>query len=388
MGTSIVAALGAGIYLAGNPVAGNGLIRVSQAGDTGNAAAPNGAGRISSKATAADPGPTYAQLASRSAVLLESTFYNGTGLWHMCYPLGICATKNRDWGSDSLTNLLYFRWLTTNDQSVLPILRQLAQTARYWPSQSTASSDSVMWDAVAELRMYQATGSKIALEKAAAALQWLATDPGLATGACPAIDYQWPHGQRGDLKTIETASNYIKALLLMYQITGGPSYLATAQAQYAEVRQYFLARAVPLYTAYMFDDGTSCHVLRGQYFASVNGNMIWAGVALAQATGNPVYLSQAIATARAVQHRLGDGTGVFADLQADNDIVGPLIEAMYSLATTARQAFAVRWLMVNASAAGADTNPLGEFGRFFDGPPPASIATAWQMDGGMAVMMA
>ncbi|HEX9031154.1 MAG TPA: hypothetical protein VF834_04875, partial [Streptosporangiaceae bacterium] len=47
-----------------------------------------------------------------------------------------------------------------------------------------------------------------------------------------------------------------------------------------------------------------------------------------------------------------------------------------------------RWLMVNASAAGADTNPLGEFGRFFDGPPPASIATAWQMDGGMAVMMA
>lgn len=387
MGTSIVAAISAAIYVTGNPVAGRGMIRVSQGGDAGRRA-PKSQRNVSGKATAADPGPTYAQLATRSTVLLEGTFYNGNGLWHMCYPLGICSTKNRDWGAGALTNLLYFRWLTTNDQSGLPILRQLAQTARYWPSQSTASSDSVMWDAVAELRIYQATRSKIALAKAAAALQWLATDPGLATGACPAIDYQWPYRQRGDLKTIETASNYIKALLLMYQITGGSSYLATAQAQYADVRHYFLAKGAPLYTAYMFDNGTSCHVLPGQYFASVNGNMIWAGVALAQATGKPAYLRQAIATARAVRHHLSDAAGVFADLQADNDIVGPLVEAMYSLATTAHQAFAARWLMTNASAAGADTNPLGEFGRFFDGPPPVSMATAWQIDGGIAVMMA
>ena len=65
----------------------------------------------------------------------------------------------------------------------------------------------------------------------------------------------------------------------------------------------------------------------GQYFASVNGNMIWAGQALAAATGAGRYLSQAVATARAVRANLSDGAGVFADLQADNDITGPLVEA-------------------------------------------------------------
>ncbi len=53
--------------------------------------------------------PSYAALATRSARLLETTFYNGQGLWRMCDP-AICNTKNRDWGADSLTNLLYFRW--------------------------------------------------------------------------------------------------------------------------------------------------------------------------------------------------------------------------------------------------------------------------------------
>src|SRR5260221_9839745 len=121
----------------------------------------------------------------------------------------------------------------------------------------------------------------------------------------------------------------------------------------------------------MFDSGSACTLLPGRYFASVNGNMIWDGQALAAATGERRYLSQAVATARAVQAHLSDGTGIFADLQADNDIVGPLIEAMYSLATTGHQAFAARWLLANASAAGAAGNVLGGGGRvFFRAPPP------------------
>src|SRR5258707_7360274 len=83
------------------------------------------------------------------------------------------------------------------------------------------------------------------------------------------------------------------------------------------------------------------------------------GQALAAADGESRSLRQAVATARAVQAHLSDGTGIFADLQADNDIVGPLIEAMYSLATTGHQAFAARWLLANASAAGAAGNVLG-----------------------------
>ncbi len=329
---------------------------------------------------------TYAALATRSARRLETTFYNGHGLWRMCDP-AICNTKNRDWGAGSLTNLLYFRWVIAHDRSVLPILRTLADTAHTWFPGEHGSSDSVMWDAVADVRIYQATGSKTALAKAEAAMRWLGTVPGLASGACPSTDYQWPFGQRGNLKTIETASNYVKAALLLYKITRIRTYLSIAESEYAQVRQYFLAPS-GLYTAYMFDSGSACHVLPGRYFASVNGNMIWDGQALAAATGERRYFSQAVGTARAVQVHLSDGAGIFADLQADNDIAAPLVEAMYSLATAGHQAFAARWLLANASAAAADGNALGEYGRFFDGPPPAVLATAWQINGGIAVMQA
>jgi hypothetical protein len=331
---------------------------------------------------------SYPALAARSVRLLETSYYNGTGLWHMCVPVGTCSTKNRDWGADALTNVLYFRWALSRDRSVLPFLRTLAQTAPLWQPGASASSDSVAWDAVADVRMYQATGSKTALAKAEAALAFVDSEPGLGSGACPAVDYQWPYRQRSDLKTIETASNYVKAAILLYQVTGARHYLDAARQQYAQVRAYFLARPVPLYSAYMFDNGQSCQVLPGQYFASVNGNMIWAGSALAAATGHPGYLRQAIATARAVQARLSDAAGIFADLQADNDIVEPLIEAMYRLATHNQQRFATRWLLANASAAGADITPQGQFGRFFDGPPPAAQAPAWQINGGIALAIA
>src|SRR5260221_12729513 len=125
----------------------------------------------------------------------------------------------------------------------------------------------------------------------------------------------------------------------------------------------------------MFDSGSACTLLPGRYFASVNGNMIWDGQALAAATGERRYLSQAVATARAVQAHLSDGTGIFADLQADNDIVGPLVEAMYSLATTGHQAFAARWLLANASAAGAAGNVLGGECRVFPAGAPAPRPT-------------
>jgi len=330
---------------------------------------------------------SYATLATRSIQLLETSYYNGTGLWHMCVPV-ICNTKNRDWGADVLTDVLYFRWMLDRDPSVVPLMRRLAQTAHLWLSGQLGSSDSVTWDAVADVRLYQLTGEKTALAKAEAALKFVDTEPGLATGACPRIDYQWPDGARGQLKTLETGSNYIKAALLLYGSTGKRTYLTRAISQYGLARKYFLDRKMSLYSSYLFDTGTKCTLLPGQYFASVNGNMIWAGSMLAQITGKARYLHNARATAQAVNRKLSDGDRVFADLQADNDIVEPLIEAMYRLATVDHAAFATRWLLHNASAAGADDNSNGQFGRFFDGPPPTSLATVWQINGGIALMVA
>jgi hypothetical protein len=328
----------------------------------------------------------YADRATRSVRLLEHTFYNGAGLWHMCVPVA-CFTKNLDWGADSLTYALYLRWMFTRDPTVPPIMRALSRTARTWGPADTGSSDTAMWDAIADAREYQVTRARTALAKAEAAFSWVDSvkAAGFAAGACPAIDYQWPDGRRGDLKTLETASNYIKAAILLYRTTGHRAYLAKAEREYAQVRHYFLTSSVPLYTVYVFDNGTTCRALPGHFFASVNGNMIWAGQALARATGDRGYLSQAIATARAVRSRLGDAAGIFADLQADNDVAEPLIEAMYNLATSGRQAFAASWLMANASSAGADTNAAGVPGRFFDGPPPATLASAWQVNGGVAL---
>jgi hypothetical protein len=331
----------------------------------------------------------YTTRAATAARLLERTFYNGTGLWHMCSGMR-CSTKNRDWGSDSLTYDLWFRWSLTRDPAIPPLIRTLALTAHAWVPGDTGSSDTVMWDSVAGSREYQVTGSRVALAKAKAAFSWVDSvmADGFGSGACPEIDYQWPHGQGGDLKTLETATNYIKAALLLHQITGSPRYLAKAESQYQQVRRYFLIGSVPLYTVYVFDNGITCKALPGRYFASVNGNMIWAGQALASATGDRRYLQQSIATAQAVRARLSDAHGVFADLQADNDVVEPLIEAMYNLATAGHQRFARQWLLSAASAAGADQNAAGEFGRFFDGPPPTSVATAWQINGGVALIQA
>jgi hypothetical protein len=331
----------------------------------------------------------YASRATRAVNLLERRFYNGTGLWHMCLQLS-CSTKNRDWGSDSLTYVLYLRWMLTRDQSVPPIMRTLASTAHAWIPGDKGSSDTVMWDAIAEAREYQVTGSRVALAKSVQAFRWVDSvmAHGFATGACPDIDYQWPHGGDTGLKTLETATNYIKAALLLHEITGSTAYLAKAEREYQQVRRYFLIGSAPLYTVYAFDDGSTCRPLPGRYFASVNGNMIWAGSALAADTGNQAYLAQAVATAQAVRARLGDSNGVYADLQADNDVSEPLIEAMYRLASHDHQRFAAGWLLASASAAGADQNAAGEFGRFFDGPPPTGPATAWQVNGGAALMQA
>ena len=243
------------------------------------------------------------------------------------------------------------------------------------------------WDAVALLDEYAATGDRVALARAKSAFAFVERSGAYALGACPRVDYQQPGGGTNRLKTLETDSNLIKAALLLYRATREPAYLAAARAHYRAVRAYFLDPSVPLYTVYLFDDGSSCaaaptSVLRlGQ-----RQHDLERGRALRDTRARS-YLDQAVATARAVDRRLSDGRGVFADLQAENDVVEPLVEGMDVLALRG-EAFARSWILRNAAAALSARAGDGSFGRFFDGPPPVSTVTAWQTNGGLSLEIA
>src|SRR5262249_38110919 len=227
-----------------------------------------------------------------------------------------------------------------------------------------------------------------ALAKARAAFAFVESSHAFALGACPEIRYQQPAGRDNHLKTLESDANGIKAAILLYRATGDASYLTTATIRYAAVRSRFLDPAVPLYSVYVFDDRSSCTQVPHRFFASVNGDMIWNGLELSRITGNRAYLDQALATAHAVASDLSDPAGVFADLQAENDIVEPLVEAMYALATEAGAGLARSWSPTNAAPPLSARTPDGSYGRFFDGPPPTSTVTAWQTNGGLALEIA
>jgi hypothetical protein len=234
---------------------------------------------------------------------------------------------------------------------------------------------------------YEATGDLTALQKAEAAFAFVEQSTAYALGACPRIRYQQPGGEANHLKTLETDANAIKAALLLYRATRQQRYLAAARTHYAAVRAYFLDPSVRLYSVYVFDDGSTCTQVPHRFFASVNGDMIWSGVELSRDTGIHGYLDQAIDSAKAVDRYLGDSRGIFTDLQAENDVVEPLVEGMNALAEHG-QAFARAWILKNAAAALAARGPDGSFGRFFDGPMPATTVTAWQTNGGLALEIA
>jgi hypothetical protein len=323
---------------------------------------------------------------------LTTRFYAGDGRWRTCLDPS-CGAGNVDWGSDSLTGVLYERELLTGDAALLPIFRALEATEpRYGPCRAprcTNWSDVPMWDAVAALRTYDVTRDGGALRNAQAAYAAVAESDVYARGACREIDYQRPHAESGGLKTLETDANATLAAVLLAQRTHRAEYLDQARRRYAAIRHWFFDPASGLYTVYLFDDGRTCRALPHRFFASVNGLMIDAGLELARATGDDRYAREARATARAIR-ALDDGRGIFTDLQAENDVVEPLVLAMLQLARE-RDDDARNWIVRNAlAAAHARRTSDGAYGRFFDGPAPRSdtIVTAWQSDGGLALAIA
>jgi len=332
---------------------------------------------------------TFREASDTALATLENVFYHD-GNWEMCIPKA-CSTlpyDDFDWGADSLTAALYLRWTIDGDASIPPMMTLLAQNAATYSTCTAAQcfiwSDVPLWDSIAASHEYLVLGTTTTLAHAEAAFDYVDTATQFALGACPSIDYQLPTGGNNNLKTLETDSNYIKAALLLNQLTGLSTYLDKAVAKYASVQQYFRDPVVPLYTVFVIDDGTTCAPIAHRFYGSVNGNMIWNGLALHDATGQAAYLDDAIATAKAVGQYLADSNGVYADLQTDDDVVEPLIEAMYRLATDGGQAFARDWLLTNAVAMGAARGSTGAYGRFFDGPAPTE-STEWQVNGGIAL---
>jgi hypothetical protein len=274
---------------------------------------------------------------------------------------------------------------------VAPIFSSLTATAHSYATcvDCDAWSDAPEWDAIADEREFEVTGDPAALDLAKRAYSSVADSSIYSLGACPSIHYQRSFAGNAGLKTLETDSNGIKAGVLLWRATGTAAYLDRAKATYDAVRSYFVDPALALYTVYVFDDGTTCAQVPARFFASVNGNMIWNGVALASATGEPRYLEDATATAHALDQRLADDRGIFADLQAENDVVEPLVEGFYVLATAARVDFARAWILKNAAAAITNARSAdGSYGRFFDGPAPTTRTTVWQANGGLSLAIA
>ncbi len=346
--------------------------------------------------TPAQTASTYADYGSQAITNMIQDFYT-KGLWKNC--MSGCSAQNTDWGADSLTYTLFLRWhIHQHDPGVVAYLNTLGATALTWPSPCqalsgcTQPSDQPLWDSVALGRAYEVTGltnSHMLFKEQAAFNVVDGANPSVyLLGACPSIPYQLPGGGTNQLKTLETASNYIKAALLLYGYTKNVSYLNKARTAYAAARRYFLDPNLPLYTVYVFDNGTSCRQVPGRFFASVNGNMIDNGLRLARYSGDTTYRTEAIATAQAVADHLSDANGVFANLQAENDIAEPLIEAMYEVATEEQQAFARTWILAAASASASALQSNGAYSRFFDGPPQVGTSSEWQSNGGYALAVA
>jgi hypothetical protein len=337
---------------------------------------------------------TYHDYAGWATQTLLHGFYHDAG-WRSCALL-TCRSVNRDWGADSLTYTLYLRWQTTHDPSLVTYFKSLVSTAPQYPPPchgiaglACTFSDAPQWDVVAALREYEVTGKNpIALDRAVKAFETIEGSTIYTGGVCPAIRYQQPYGYLDHLKTLETEATAVKAALLLYRFTASKRYLTIAIQRYANARRYFLDANVPLYTVFVFDAFGKCAPLPHRFFASVNGEMISNGIMLYRRTGNAHYRAQAFATAQAVDDRLSDARGIFADLLADNDIVEPLVEAMYDLATSERVDFARAWLLRNADATASARKPDGTYGRFFDGPPAPGTVTAWQTNGGFSLMIA
>lgn len=335
---------------------------------------------------------TFSKTADEATSTLLDVLYAGGGLWRDCNKAD-CHTTNSDWGADSATYTLYLRWTATHDPRIRNVMAELLDAAPRYPQPCAngpcpAWSDTPSWDAVTLIREAEVLGDDpraVALAKSA--LNYVEQSQAFARGACPEIPFQQARPSDKRVKTIETDANVIKAELLIYDATRDRGYLDSAVRHYATARKYYLDPSAGMYTVHVIDDGASCTQVARRFFASVNGDMIWNSLHLWRITGDRSYYDEAITTATAVDRSLSDQRGVFANLQGENDVVEPLVEAMYDLASNEHVLFAREWILRNASAALSARAEDGTFSRYFDGPSQ-NFASIWESNGGLALQIA
>lgn len=344
------------------------------------------------RAAHAQTASTFSQAAAQAASTLMQVFYAGNGQWRDCNSAD-CRTSAGDWGADSATYSLYLRWMTTHDPSIAFTMAQLRAAGPQYGdpcdgAPCPAWSDTPSWDAVAFMREAQVLGGdRQAIARAKAALRYAEQSTAFAGGACTGVPFQLPQPNPSQIKTLESDANLIKADLLVYGATHDRAYLDDALMRYGDDRTWFLDRPADLYTVHVVDDGVQCRQVPSRFFASVNGDMIWNGLRLWRYTGQQHFFDEAVATARSVDAHLSDTRGVFVDLQGENDVVEPLVEAMYDLASQEDMAFARAWIVRNAGAALSARGADGTFSRLFDGPPQAATSI-WESNGGLALEIA
>jgi hypothetical protein len=340
----------------------------------------------------ATPAADFSQAAAQAQATLLQVFYAGNGAWRECNAM-TCRASDRDWGADSATYALYLRWKTTHDPSIAFTMSQLlANGTEYGEpcdgAPCPAWSDTPAWDAVAFMREAEVLGGdRRATDKAKAALRYAEQSRAFAGGACTGVPFQLPQPNQSEIKTLESDANLIKGDLLVYAATQDRAYLNDALMRYGDDRTWFFDWDASLYTNHVADDGTQCRQVEDRFFASVNGNMIWNATQLWRYTGQRHFYDEAIATAQSVDRNLSDSRGVFVDLQGENDVAEPLVEAMYDLAAEENVGFAKAWIVRNAAAALSSRGPDGTFSRMFDGPPQ-SMTSIWESNGGIALEIA
>jgi hypothetical protein len=344
------------------------------------------------RAVHAAPASTFSQAAAQAEAALMQVFYAGNGAWRECNAVD-CRAADSDWGADSATYSLYLRWSAMQDPSIRFTMSQLLSNGPQYGDPCSAApcpawSDTPAWDAVAFMREAQVLDNDPkAIAKAKAALRYVEQSQAFAGGACSGVPYQRAQPNESQIKTLETDANLTKADLLVYGVTHERAYLDDALMRYGDDRTWYFDRDANLYTVHVIDDGTACRQVPDRFFASVNGDMIWNGVQLWKYTGQQHFYDEAIATAQSVDSNLSDSRGVFVDLQGENDVVEPLVEAMYTLASDEGAAFAREWIVRNAGAALSARAADGTFSRLFDGPPQKTVSI-WESNGGIALQMA
>jgi hypothetical protein len=344
------------------------------------------------RAVLAAPASTFSDAAAQAESSLLQVFYAGNGSWRECNS-GNCRTTDSDWGADSATYALHLRWIATGDPSIASTMTQLLNNGPRFGDPCSAApcpawSDTPAWDAVAFMREADVLGNNpLGIAKAKAALRYAEQSQAFAGGACSGVPYQQAQPNVSQIKTLETDANLAKADLLVYGVTHDRAYLNDALMRYGDDRTWFFDRQAELYTVHVIDDGTQCRQVPDRFFASVNGDMIWNALQLWKYTGQQHFYDEAIATAASVDRNLSDARGIFVDLQGENDVVEPLVEAMYALAAEEDVPFARDWIVHNAGAALSARAADGTFSRLFDGPPQGHVSI-WESNGGIALQIA